>query len=67
MSQDTTPKEIVIIINGKQITVSGIVVAPILYLADHAAFFNDPRTTGNFLLMEKEGKQSIKNEMVLNP
>jgi hypothetical protein len=66
MATDTiTPKEIIIIINGKEHRVTGIVVAPILYLADHAAFFNDPRTMGNFMLMEKEAKISYKNEMVM--
>jgi hypothetical protein len=67
MATDITPKEISVLIDGKTYTVNGAVVAVILYLTNHSAFFNDPRTTGNFLLMCKEGKQSTKNEMTLNP
>ena len=61
----TDAKEIYIEFNGQKIRVEGAVVNVILYLANYAAFFNDRRTTGNFLLLCKDGNQTTKNDMTL--
>lgn len=36
----------------------------IAFLAEHEAFFNDPRTTGNVVLSFKAGDMSVKQEIV---
>ncbi len=58
---DDHPTLIIVELKGKRITVSGEVARVIAYLAEYASFFNDKRTTGNFLLLAKEGHLDTKH------
>lgn len=49
-----------------RITVSGQVAAIILYLAEHASFFNDARTLGNFVILAKDGHLALKSDTGMN-
>ena len=67
MEPSTPPKEIFIEFKDGKIRVDGAVVSVIMYLAQHSAFFNDRRTVGNFTLLCKDGNQTTKNEMTMQP
>lgn len=63
MADDKTPVIRVELPSGT-VKCSKNVARLIAYLAEHEAFFNDPRTTGNVVLSFKAGDMQVKQDII---